>query len=56
MGVPTAEDGYISASTGKGDQEVHKGHNIHDFWFIVRVVRLLKKQNDVEKSKENSQP
>jgi hypothetical protein len=40
MGVPTSEDGYISATTGRGDHEVHKGHNIH--YFIVRVVRLLR--------------
>jgi hypothetical protein len=26
MGVPTSEVGYISATTGRGDHEVHKGH------------------------------
>jgi hypothetical protein len=26
MGVPTAEVGYTSATTGRGDHEVHKGH------------------------------
>jgi hypothetical protein len=26
MGVPTSEVGYISAITGRGDHEVHKGH------------------------------
>jgi hypothetical protein len=26
MGVPTLEMGYISATTGRGDHEVHKGH------------------------------
>jgi hypothetical protein len=26
MGVPTSEVGYTSATTGRGDQEVHKGH------------------------------
>jgi hypothetical protein len=26
MGVPTLEVGYISATTGRGDHEVHKGH------------------------------
>jgi hypothetical protein len=26
MGVPTSEVGYTSATTGKGDHEVHKGH------------------------------
>jgi hypothetical protein len=26
MGAPTLEVGYISASTGRGNHEVHKGH------------------------------
>jgi hypothetical protein len=26
MGVPTSEVGYNSATTGRGDHEVHKGH------------------------------
>jgi hypothetical protein len=26
MGVPTSEVGYTSATTGRGDHEVHKGH------------------------------
>jgi hypothetical protein len=26
MVVPTSEVGYISATTGRGDQEVDKGH------------------------------
>jgi hypothetical protein len=26
MGVPTSEVGYTSVTTGRGDQEVHKGH------------------------------
>jgi hypothetical protein len=33
MGVPTSEVGYTSATTGRGDHEVHKGH----------VVALAKK-------------
>jgi hypothetical protein len=33
MGVPTSEVGYTSATTEKGDHEVHKGH----------VVALAKK-------------
>jgi hypothetical protein len=33
MGVPASEVGYISATTGRGDHEVHKGH----------VVALVKK-------------
>jgi hypothetical protein len=34
MGVPASEVGYTSATTGRGDQEVHNGH----------VVALEKKQ------------
>jgi hypothetical protein len=26
MGVPASEVGYTSATTGRGDHEVHKGH------------------------------
>jgi hypothetical protein len=26
MGVPTSEGGYTSATTGRRDHEVHKGH------------------------------
>jgi hypothetical protein len=26
MGVPTSEVGYTSATVGRGDHEVHKGH------------------------------
>jgi hypothetical protein len=26
MGVPTSDIGYTSTTTGRGDQEVHKGH------------------------------
>jgi hypothetical protein len=26
MGFPNSEVGYTSATTGKGDHEVHKGH------------------------------
>jgi hypothetical protein len=26
MGNPTSEVGYTSATTGRGDHEVHKGH------------------------------
>jgi hypothetical protein len=28
MGVPTSEVGYTSATTGRGDHEVHKGHAV----------------------------
>jgi hypothetical protein len=28
MGVPTSEVGYISATAGRGDHEVHKGRVI----------------------------
>jgi hypothetical protein len=54
MGVPTLEVGYTSATTGKGDHEVHKGHvvalekkDIHNYnfdccfvwvWNLVAVI------------------
>jgi hypothetical protein len=28
MGVPTSEVGYTSATTGRGDHEVHNGHEV----------------------------
>jgi hypothetical protein len=28
MGVPTSEVGYTSATTGRGDHEVHKGREV----------------------------
>jgi hypothetical protein len=28
MGVPTSEVSYTSATTGRGDHEVHKGHAV----------------------------
>jgi hypothetical protein len=36
MGVPASEVGYTSATTGRGDHEVYKGH----------VVALEKKKNN----------
>jgi hypothetical protein len=30
MGVPTLEVGYTSATTGRGDHEVHKGHVVKE--------------------------
>jgi hypothetical protein len=35
MGIPTLEVGYTSATTGRGDHEVHKGH-------VVRKKRRKK--------------
>jgi hypothetical protein len=40
MGVPTLEVGYTSATTGRGDHEVHKGH----------VALGKEKKNKFEKS------
>jgi hypothetical protein len=36
MGVPTSEFGYTSATTGRGDHEVHKGN-------VVALGKNLKK-------------
>jgi hypothetical protein len=40
MGVPTLEVGYISATTGRGDHEVHKGH-------VVALEKKLMEKNNV---------
>jgi hypothetical protein len=48
MGVPTSEVGYTSATDGRGDHEVHKGHvvalgkNMHNSYlsWIGRVNNL----------------
>jgi hypothetical protein len=37
MGDPTSEVGYTSATAGRGDHEVHKGH-------VVAVERKEKKK------------
>jgi hypothetical protein len=37
MGVPTSEVGYTSATAGRGDHEVHKGHVV-----ALRKKSLLK--------------
>jgi hypothetical protein len=34
MGFPTSEVGYTSATTGRGDHEVHKGH-------VVALKKIL---------------
>jgi hypothetical protein len=43
MGVPTSEVGYTSATTGRGDHEVQKGH----------VVVLEKERRRKNKNKAN---
>jgi hypothetical protein len=51
MGVPTSEVGYTSATTGRGDNEVHKGHvvalgkrkkNFFEFMNWVKVWELMR--------------
>jgi hypothetical protein len=50
MGVPTSEVGYTSATTGRGDHEVHKGHVValekkketkSPIWFTRTVFNKL---------------
>jgi hypothetical protein len=41
MGVPTSEVGYTSATTGRGDHKVHKGHVValrEIFWNLYSLV------------------
>jgi hypothetical protein len=50
MGVPTSEVGYTSATTGRGDHEVYKGHvvalgrgdilNLYEVGFLLPESRL----------------
>jgi hypothetical protein len=42
MGVPPSEVGYTSATTGRGDHEVHNGH----------VVALGKREREIERERE----
>jgi hypothetical protein len=44
MGVPTSEVGYTSATTGRGDHEIHNGH-----------VAVLKKKKDKHTRINNSE-
>jgi hypothetical protein len=45
MGVPTSEVGYTSATTGRGDHEVHKGH-------VVALEKMLIYSYTVKKHPE----
>jgi heme/copper-type cytochrome/quinol oxidase subunit 3 len=39
MGIPTSEVGYTSATTGRGDHEVHKGHVVGlDIMIIIYLI------------------
>jgi hypothetical protein len=45
MGVPTSEEGYTSATTGKGVDEVHNGHVVpmekKNITFAVNIKRIV---------------
>jgi hypothetical protein len=43
MGFPTSEVGYTSATTGRGDHEVHKGHVVA----LKKIVITVSPQNDI---------
>jgi hypothetical protein len=51
MGVPTSEVSYTSATTRRGDYEVHKGHVValDKKKFILLSQCVLKKHNDSKK-------
>jgi hypothetical protein len=40
MGVPTSEVGYASATTGRGDHEVHKEHVVAMKIYIYLFIKL----------------
>jgi hypothetical protein len=58
MGVPTLEVGYTSATTGKGDHEVHKGHVVAlgKKKKKLRVYGALKKEFSVDRYPPFSSP
>jgi hypothetical protein len=41
MGVPTSEVGYTSATTGRRDHEVHKGHVVALEKYIYCVLHVF---------------
>jgi hypothetical protein len=53
MGVPTSEIGYTSATTGRGDHEVHMGHvvalggkNSASCWvYFINFITVAVKNN-----------
>jgi hypothetical protein len=42
MGVSTSEVGYTSATTGRGDREVHKGHVV-----ALEIKKLEKSRRNI---------
>jgi hypothetical protein len=45
MGVPSSEVGYTSATTGRGDHEVHKGHVVALAKIIHSFHKALSSEN-----------
>jgi hypothetical protein len=41
MGVPATEDGYTSATAGRRDHEVHKGHVVALKKYINIKIQLM---------------
>jgi hypothetical protein len=39
--VPNSEVGYSSATTGRGDQEVHKEHVVGDMFFYIYILGFV---------------
>jgi hypothetical protein len=60
MGVPTLEVGYTSATTGRGDHEVHKGHVValeeKIKRFILKAIPIFTVQDCGQRKKERSPP
>jgi hypothetical protein len=44
MDIPTLEVGYSSATTGRGDHEVHKGHVVAFEKKIGKIIVGVRKQ------------
>jgi hypothetical protein len=43
MGVPTSEVGYTSATTRRGDHEVHKGHVVALEGVMDKSIKFIHK-------------
>jgi hypothetical protein len=41
MGVPTSEFGYTSATAGRGDREVHKGHVVALGEMVIIIIIFI---------------
>jgi ribosomal protein L34E len=56
MGIPTSEVGYTSATTGRGDHEVHKRHVVALEKKITSINTLREQKNSHKHLKSVKKP